>query len=96
MHTVTRWVYGIVGYNWIWLALLYSISDLRWNAEENHLRSVSGMLHLFRPAGIVGFGALCSTIFLVFVVNSLYSTRLFMLTVVILLSSMGVLGFDVT
>lgn len=95
MHAITKWVYCIMGYNWCWLALLYAIPEIRWNTEEMHMRSVSGMLHLFKPAGIIGFGALYATVFMVFVVNSMNNQRMLVLAVVMLLACMGVLGFDV-
>lgn len=95
MHIITKWVYCIVAYNWVWLTLLYATPNIRWNVEEKHMRSISGILHIFKSAGIIGFGALYATVFLVLIVHALNNIHLSLLAVVTLLSSMGVLGFDV-
>lgn len=95
MHPMTAWVYVVLGYNVCWILLLYTIPSVRWNTKEGNIRSISGILSIFHAAGIIGFGGLYATLFLVFSVASVKQPRLFVLAVVMMLCSMGVLGFDV-
>ena len=96
MQKITVWVYIVLSYNVLCMGLLYAIPSVRWNESEKHIRSISGILSIFHTAGIIGFGGLYATLFLVFTIASMKESRLFALSVLMMVLSMGVLGFDIT